>query len=536
MSVVPNLDLRPDHWKIVRDALRQHVPDREVLAFGSRATWTAKDYSDLDIAIMGEESLPLRTASALSEALIDSDLPFRVDIVDWASTDESFRAIIARDGVAVQSPAVHSDTTIGASPTSLAKGISGALSDWRKSSWGEEISLQYGKARRRLASGKGPFRFLGSNGPIGWTDIPLAPGPGVVLGRKGANRGVAYSPEPFFVVDTAYYVASKSLHDMRWLFYAIKHYKPGEIDDGSPITSTTRAAIYPRKLMVPPLSEQRAIAHILGTLDDKIELNRRMNETLEAMVRALFKSWFIDFDPVRAKIEGGYTGLPPEIADLFPDRLVDSELGAIPDGWEVSQIGNEVDAVGGSTPSTKEPSYWSEGQHCWATPKDLSKLRSPVMLDTSRKISDAGLQRIGSGMLPVETVLMSSRAPIGRFAITQVPTAVNQGFIAMKCEQRLPNLYVLHWCVHNLGHFKDIAGRFVFPEISKKVFRRMSVLVPSEPILEAFERLSRPQYGRIVVNTKQVAALAAVRDTLLPTLISGEIRVSAAEKLVDSFQ
>ena len=229
-------------------------------------------------------------------------------------------------------------------------------------------------------------------------------------------------------------------------------------------------------------------------------------------------------------MEGRDTGWPRDIADLFPDRLVDSEMGKIPEGWEVSEIGQEVDAVGGSTPSTKETSYWHEGQRYWATPKDLSKLRSPVLLDTSRKITDAGLQKISSGTLPVGTVLMSSRAPIGYLAIAEVPTAVNQGFIAMKCEKRLPNLYVLYWCHHNLGHIKDIAGGSTFPEISKKAFRPVPVLVPSEPILQAFERLSHPLYGQLVVNMKQAATLAALRDTLLPKLISGEIRVPATDR------
>ena len=157
----------------------------------------------------------------------------------------------------------------------------------------------------------------------------------MILGRKGAYRGVQYSPGPFYVIDTAYYVAPKTELDMRWLYYAIQHYKLGEVDDGSPIPSTTRAAVYVRDLEVPPPDEQRAIAHILGTLDDKIELNRRMNETLEAMARALFKSWFVDFDPVRAKAEGRDPGLPKPIADLFPDSFEDSELGEIPKGWEV---------------------------------------------------------------------------------------------------------------------------------------------------------------------------------------------------------
>ncbi len=200
----------------------------------------------------------------------------------------------------------------------------------------------------------------------------------------------------------------------------------------------------------------------------------------------------------------------------------------------MSTIGQEVDAVGGSTPSTREPSYWSEGQHCWATPKDLSKLRSPVLLDTSRKITDPGLRRISSGTLPVGTVLMSSRAPIGYLAVAEVPTAVNQGFIAMRCERRLPNLYVLFWCYHNLGHIKDIAGGSTFPEISKKAFRPLSVLVPSRPILQAFGRLSHPLHDQLAENTKQASTLAVLRDTLLPKLVSGEIRVAEAAQPLEA--
>ncbi len=172
------------------------------------------------------------------------------------------------------------------------------------------------------------------------------------------------------------------------------------------------------ELSLPPLTEQRAIARILGTLDDKIELARRANETLEAMARTLFKAWFVDFEPVRAKIEGRWQrgqsqpGLPGHLYDVFPDRLVESELGEIPEGWRHSTIGEEVTVCGGSTPSTKEPEFWEGGQHCWATPKDLSALKFPVLLDTDRKITDAGIAKISSGLLPVGTVLLSSRAPI----------------------------------------------------------------------------------------------------------------------------
>ena len=149
------------------------------------------------------------------------------------------------------------------------------------------------------------------------------------------------------------------------------------------ITGTDLAQL---PVKVPALFEQRAIAHILGTLDDKIELNRRMNETLGEMAWVLFKSWFVDFDPVRAKVDGRWRrgeslpGLPADLYDLFPDKLVSPELGEVPEGWEVKALGNVTEVVGGTTPSTKVPEFWDGGMHHWATPKDLSNLSVPVLL------------------------------------------------------------------------------------------------------------------------------------------------------------
>ena len=161
------------------------------------------------------------------------------------------------------------------------------MNEWRQSTWGDEVTLEYGKALRDYSDTVGSVRVFGTNGPIGWTDTALAPGPGVVLGRKGAYRGVHYSPEPFFVIDTAYYVVPKAELEMRWLYYAIIHHELGLIDDGSPIPSTTRAAVYHRALVVPSPAEQRSIAGVLGALDDKIEQNRKTAQALEQLVRAI---------------------------------------------------------------------------------------------------------------------------------------------------------------------------------------------------------------------------------------------------------
>ncbi len=301
-------------------------------------------------------------------------------------------------------------------------------------------------------------------------------------------------------------------------------------------TMSTRASLNNEmlgrlKIKIPPASIQSAIGGMLLSLDHKIELNRRMNETLEAMARAIFNDWFVDFGPTRAKAEGREPYLAPELWDLFPDSLDDEGK---PAGWSLSEIGKEVEVVGGATPSTKEPAFWEGGEHHWATPKDLSKLESPVLLDTDRKITDSGVRKISSGLLPVGTVLLSSRAPIGYLAIAEVPTAVNQGFIAMVCRKRLPNVFVLFWCYENLDYIKGISGGSTFAEISKKAFRPVPVVVPSEQTLAAYEGLVRPLYDRVAANMKESASLAQTRDLLLPKLMSGEIRLRDAEQVVEA--
>jgi type I restriction enzyme S subunit len=282
---------------------------------------------------------------------------------------------------------------------------------------------------------------------------------------------------------------------------------------------------------IPPIEEQRAIACILGTLDDKIELNRRINQTLEGMARAIFESWFVDLDPVRAKAAGRQPpGLAPHIADLFPDAFEASELGEIPKGWKVRPIGDIVKAVGGGTPSTKNPAYWGEGIHCFATPKDLSGLSSPMLLDTRRRVTDAGLAKISSGLLPVGTVLLSSRAPVGYLAIAQIPVCVNQGFIAMICDGPVSNYYVLNWAKVNMPEIKRHASGTTFAEISKRNFRPIPALVPSQEVMTAFDAIVEPVYAKIRLNLEETRTLAALRDALLPKLISGELRVPDAEK------
>jgi restriction endonuclease S subunit len=277
---------------------------------------------------------------------------------------------------------------------------------------------------------------------------------------------------------------------------------------------------------VPPVTTERRMAvALLDAIEERIELNRRMNETLEAMAQAIFKSWFVDFDPVRIKAEGRDPSLPKHIADLFPDRFEDSELGEIPAGWEVKRIDELAEVVGGSTPSTTNPSFWDGGTHYWATPKDLSGLAFPVLLETERCITDAGLAQISSGLLPEGTVLLSSRAPIGYLAIAEVPVAINQGFIAMKPRKGVSNLFLLLWTRFADEEILSHANGSTFLEISKANFRPIRVVTPLCEVFEAFECEAKPLYKMMVSKERESRTLISLRDTLLPKLISGELQV-----------
>ncbi len=223
--------------------------------------------------------------------------------------------------------------------------------NWTETTWGDIATLEYGKSLRGIQDPEGLYHVYGTNGPIGKHSEPLCPYPSVIVGRKGAYRGVHYSREPFFVIDTAFYLKPKVEMDTRWAYYQLLTQDINGLDSGSAIPSTSREDFYALPVWLPALDEQRAIAHVLGALDDKIELNRRMNRTLEEMARAIFQDWFVDFGPTRAKMEGQDPYLPPELWDLFPDQLVDSELGEIPEGWEVREL---------PTYSSLNPESWTK--------------------------------------------------------------------------------------------------------------------------------------------------------------------------------
>jgi restriction endonuclease S subunit len=275
----------------------------------------------------------------------------------------------------------------------------------------------------------------------------------------------------------------------------------------------------------PTYKEQESIADFLWTIDEKIAINSALSKTLEDIAQAIFKSWFIDFDPVRAKMVGEKpAGMDDATAALFPDSMGDSELGFIPNSWEVAPIGDVLVVGGGTTPSTTNAEYW-DGEHCWTTPKDLSSQRGLITTSSIRKISDLGLAQISSGLLPVNSVLMSCRAPIGYVSINAVPTAVNKGFITLKNSAEYHPIYLLNWINANIQEIHNRAGGATFAEITRKAFREIPFLKPSPQVVKRYSEIVEPIVLELEQLTRQIENLQVVRDLLLPRLVSGELQI-----------
>ena len=391
--------------------------------------------------------------------------------------------------------------------------------EWRLSTWGDEVSLEYGKALRAYKD-KGKYRVFGSNGPIGWTSQPLAKGPGVILGRKGAYRGVQYSPEPFHVIDTAYYVVPKSEMNMRWLYYAIIFNKLGDVDDGSPIPSTTRAAVNVMEMVVPPLPEQHRIADILGSLDDKIELNRKMNETLEAMARALFKSWFVDFDPVVAKSEGRQPeGMDAETAKLFPSSFEDSEIGRIPKGWKVGVFGDIA---------SSRRSIIGVGEFPLGTAY-IGLEHMPRRSIALSEWGDASSVESAKSQFSRGDVLFGKLRPyFHKVGIAPVDGICSTDILVIVPRKAEWSAFVLgHASSDELVDFADGCSTGTrMPRVSWGDLSRYSIPIPPYELAGLFTQLVTPFIDAIVANTHESRALVSTRDSLLPRLLSGELTVS----------
>jgi type I restriction enzyme, S subunit len=308
----------------------------------------------------------------------------------------------------------------------------------------------------------------------------------------------------------------------------IKYYMES-FNAGGSRRALTKGHIESFLIPLPPIEEQRAIARILGSLDDKIELNRRMNETMEAMARAIFKSWFVDFDPVRAKAEGREpAGMDAETAALFPDSFEETELGMMPKGWRVGSFDETIELIGGGTPKTSVPEYWN-GDIPWFSIADAPENSDVFVIDTEKKITKRGLEESSTRLLPIGTTIVTARGTVGKCALVGVPMAMNQSCYGIRGKPGIGE-YFTYFALRNLvSELKRSTHGSVFDTITGDTFRMVKCVVIPNEVTNIFHRAIITFMTKILLNLMEINTLIKIRDILLPNLISGKCRLNLGE-------
>ena len=551
--MTPPIDIRPSDLRIVRDVLRRHLPaDVRVWVFGSRASWMTKDSSDLDLALEGEHRIPPQRLSALESAFEDSDLPFAVDVVDVNRISRRFRRIVEQHRVGLPLSVGRSSVVRRNERSWPDTWCDKTIEDIAASSPNAVVGGPFGSnlvSRDYVAEGVPVIR--GQNLGARWVtgdfvfvtpekadslEANLARPGDVVLTQRGTLGQVSIVPSglPRCLVSQSQMkvTVDREVADPQFLYYVLRsaeqqaYVRQNAIQTGVPHTNLGILRSTP--VPVPPLIDQRTIAHILGTLDDKIELNRRMNATLEAMARALFRSWFVDFDPVRAKMEGRDTGLPQEIADLFPDRLVESELGEIPTGWSIRTLGDlcRKPQYGYTASARSEPIgprflritdinkeswvSWSRVPYCEATEDEFTKYRLAQGDLLIARMADPG-----HGILVEEDV----KAVFASYLIRFRPV-----------EDR--NARLLQYWLKSDAYWQLVRGQAAGTtrvSLNARVLSLFPLVVPPDGVANAFRTVVGALRERLVQSAAEMQLLVELRDTLLPRLVSGELRVTGLE-------
>ena len=494
------IDLSPVHLAIVEGILAEHVPECEVRAFGSRATWNAKDYSDLDLAVVGEGPLPRGALARLKEAFEESRLPMRVDVVDWNAIADGFREAIESDCVLVQE---------GTLPR--------VKDEWREMSLGEAVELKRGYDLPKRDRSPGPVPLVSSSGITDHHGEAKVKGPGVVTGRYGTLGQVFFVRDDFWPLNTTLYVRDFKGNDPRFISYFLRTLDFSAYSDKAAVPSLNRNHLHQEIVRVPPVEEQRAIARVLGALDDKIELNRRMSETLEEMARALFRSWFVDFDPVRAKAEGRPSGLPPDLDALFPASFEASELGEIPAGWEVRSL----DEIATFTNGLALQRFPPEGDE-WLPVIKIAEMKRGYTEKSGRASADIDPRYI----VEDGDLLFSWSGSLELVFWTHGRGALNQHLFKVTSDE-FPRWFYWGWTCEHLDDFRGIAAgkATTMGHIQRHHLTDAKVVAPPPDLVAASDTHLATLVQRQVGFAVQSRALGRQRDVLLPRLVSGVVRV-----------
>ena len=519
----PNIDLNPHDWLEVRRILRAYVPEYEVWAFGSRAKWEAKPYSDLDLAILTDRPLSLHKVAELRSALDESTLPIKVDVVDWAATSESFRTIIEADKVVVLRPAAGLSgwtfkrlidcTRDGVLPYGIvqpgqhdAGGIpivrvnnisTGQLHVDDPMRVSPEIEANY--QRTRLEGGEVLLTVVGTTGQT--AVVPMA------LAGWNVARAVA-------VIRVTPDIGA------RWIHICLQSKAIQQFLDERANTTVQKTLnlsdVKEVLIPIPPPIVKDAIESVAVALDDKIELNRRMNATLEAMARALFQSWFVDFDPVRAKLDGrSPAAFDPATAALFPAHFDHNADGLVPTGWRATTLAEVIEISDSKRiPLSGRERETRQGKYPYHGAASVMDYVDDFLFDGIYALMGEDGSVINGDGTPVLQYVW------GKFWVNN-HAHVLRGRNGVSTEH-----LVLHLKGCNIAPF--VTGA-VQPKLNQGNMNRIPFMLPPPEIGHAFAKTIEPLFAQIRANTDQSRTLATLRETLLPKLLSGELCVAGLE-------
>ena len=424
---------------------------------------------------------------------------------------------------------------------------------WLTTSWGNLVELKYGKSLKDYKDADGEVPVYGTNGPVGWCDKPLCEFPSVIVGRKGAYRGIHYSSKPFFVIDTAFYVVPKVDINLKWAYYSLLTQDINAMDSGSAIPSTSREDFYALQAKVPPRIIQDSIVDHLDTLNDKIELNRQMNATLEAMAQALFKSWFVDFDPVidnalaagnpipeplqaraekRKALGEQRKPLPAEIQRQFPSRFVfTEEMGWVPEGWVVRPVSEAIEVNPKVSLRKGDVAPYVDMKSLPTSGYGISDVIDKAYAGGAKfKLGDVLFARITpcleNGKTGIVDFLTESGVGFGstEFIVLRGVGSIKTAFIA--CLARYP-AFRAHCELSMVGS----SGR---QRVQNSSFDSYFLVLPQDArVLNEFDQISAKYFRKMTLCNKGNLDLAKTRDALLPKLLSGQLRIPDAEAMIE---
>ena len=489
--------------------LQKYLPNTLVWAFGSRVKFTANTNSDLDLVAFITEKQKL-SFSLLKEAFAESNLPFKVDLHDWNDLPENFKKNIESSFLVLQVdkkevlPNAWKTYTLGKDVVNkLGDGLHGTpiYDDYGEYYFINGSNLVDGKIVINSNTQKvSKEEFVKYKKDLSDKTI--------LLGINGTIGNVAlYNNELCILGKSAAYLNINDDFDKQFIRYVLtndhfQNYIKNNAS-GTTIKNVGLGLLREYEFSAPEdKAQQQEIAQILTSLDDKIELNLQMNQTLEAMAQALFKEWFVNFN--------------------FPN--FDGELkDGLPKGWKIGSILEIAELLSGGTPKTDVPEYWN-GNINWISAKDITNYNSQFIIDTEKSITELGVSKSATKLLPKNTTIISARGTVGNYCILSKEMAISQSNYGLKSNSNFD--YFLFLMVENMIlMMKAFSYGTVFDTITTKTFQEMEVTIPNEAVIKDFERVITPLYEKILTNQFQIQSLTQTRDTLLPKLMSGQIAV-----------